>query len=569
MKKFYILSAVLFCLLVKHSSAQTWVADSSFGVNSILTIQPGSSTSSVYPTNLLIQPDGKIICAGRDYDVQFNDQHNDMVRFDKCDGSIDSTFGTNGIVHHNFDFRNGAEDYVLQPDGKIICSGSQNSSNAASTVRAFVARYKTDGTVDSSWNNTGTTIQSLFTGASQGFSVMLTPNNRVIFTATGGNGIGDLRFLTNGSLDTSFNHTGQCAAAINFANSGHGHLLQNGKIINVFPYSTGNAYTAGAVLFDSTGTRDLTFGNSGLFNYTLDVANFVISAIQPDENIIIAMSKISQPISYVLRLTPTGVLDSTFGTNGTAFVGDATNPVGEVNNITVLQNGKILIEGSTGFGATGIIARLNNNGTIDATFGSNGYLTRNDMGYITTAIELTNGDLLIAGISNAAGANEMIVRYTLQSNLPLISFNGTILSTTGIGTYQWFFNGNPAGTNSNTFTPTTNGTYTLQITDALGCNRLSAAFVITTTGINEIAGENGINIYPNPAKGEFTITLNAALLNAQVVIFNVLGENVFEINISNELKTEINLKNISAGMYFVKVSDGEKQYTKKLIVEDN
>ena len=47
---------------------------------------------------------------------------------------------------------------------------------------------------------------------------------------------------------------------------------------------------------------------------------------------------------------------------------------------------------------------------------------------------------------------------------------------------------------------------------------------------------------------------------------NILGENIFTETIYSESQKEINLKNISAGIYFVIVFDGEKQYIRKLIV---
>ncbi len=50
---------------------------------------------------------------------------------------------------------------------------------------------------------------------------------------------------------------------------------------------------------------------------------------------------------------------------------------------------------------------------------------------------------------------------------------------------------------------------------------------------------------------------------------NVLGENVFEEIISTESLKEIQLKNISDGIYFVKVLDGGKHFVKKLIVEQD
>ncbi len=53
----------------------------------------------------------------------------------------------------------------------------------------------------------------------------------------------------------------------------------------------------------------------------------------------------------------------------------------------------------------------------------------------------------------------------------------------------------------------------------------------------------------------------------KIVIGNSMGEIIFEETIINESKKEINLKNIATGIYFVKVSDGEKQHVQKLVVQ--
>ena len=57
--------------------------------------------------------------------------------------------------------------------------------------------------------------------------------------------------------------------------------------------------------------------------------------------------------------------------------------------------------------------------------------------------------------------------------------------------------------------------------------------------------------------------------NGQLEIYNVLGKNIYSEKIrdaSSSFSKQINL-NISKGVYFVKVSDNEKQYTSKLVVE--
>ena len=88
----------------------------------------------------------------------------------------------------------------------------------------------------------------------------------------------------------------------------------------------------------------------------------------------------------------------------------------------------------------------------------------------------------------------------------------------------------------------------------------------TITGINEPLSLSSFGIYPNPNKGTFTITTPNISDNGSIEIYSVLGERIFSEPVSFTSKKEINIKNISQGIYFVKVFDEEKSYCKKLIV---
>ncbi len=88
-----------------------------------------------------------------------------------------------------------------------------------------------------------------------------------------------------------------------------------------------------------------------------------------------------------------------------------------------------------------------------------------------------------------------------------------------------------------------------------------------TTGINETTSQSISAISPNPSEGNFVITFERTIMKGNVVVLNILGEDMFTENIFNESKKEINLKNISNGIYFVKVFDGTRSYCKKLIID--
>ena len=71
---------------------------------------------------------------------------------------------------------------------------------------------------------------------------------------------------------------------------------------------------------------------------------------------------------------------------------------------------------------------------------------------------------------------------------------------------------------------------------------------------------------PNPANGTTTIVLNELYGYAMFKIVDILGNTIYENEVSNSLKHEIDLENISSGIYFVVLFNDKISCTKKLIV---
>lgn len=73
----------------------------------------------------------------------------------------------------------------------------------------------------------------------------------------------------------------------------------------------------------------------------------------------------------------------------------------------------------------------------------------------------------------------------------------------------------------------------------------------------------GLSIYPNPVNtGKIYITSKSSL-DKKVEIFNVLGKKVLESVITSK---EVNVSNLTAGVYFIKIKEGEATATRKLII---
>lgn len=79
--------------------------------------------------------------------------------------------------------------------------------------------------------------------------------------------------------------------------------------------------------------------------------------------------------------------------------------------------------------------------------------------------------------------------------------------------------------------------------------------------------QNSLEIFPNPSNGNFTIVFPAIVSKGSVEIDNILGERIFDEALNPGLTDEISLRNISQGIYFVNVYDGEKHYCRKLFIK--
>lgn len=89
----------------------------------------------------------------------------------------------------------------------------------------------------------------------------------------------------------------------------------------------------------------------------------------------------------------------------------------------------------------------------------------------------------------------------------------------------------------------------------------------SNVAISEIGNDNIFSISPNPSSDNLAILFERPIMKGKIEILNILGKDIYSENIFNESKKEININNISDGLYFVKVFSGGKCYCKKLIIE--
>ncbi len=198
--------------------------DNSFGSNGVVITDFNSV--AVASANA-IQPDGKIIVAGDDAQKLLLARYN-------SDGSLDQTFGAGGkVISKLSELINNATDIVLQPDDKIVVAGTASNSF---DYNIQLIRYLPNGSIDSSFGTNGIIIKKLENN-SQANRVALQSDGRIViagFTIGNTNYAQFLaeRFNSDGSTDSTFGNNGYQVTAADISSTANGLIIQNdGKIV--------------------------------------------------------------------------------------------------------------------------------------------------------------------------------------------------------------------------------------------------------------------------------------------------------------------------------------------------
>jgi len=317
------------------------------------------------PSSVVIQPDGKIVVAGGAFPLFTFLGDFKVVRYNP-NGSLDRSFGSGGIVTTTFPEGSYAFDVALQPDGKIIAAGTVfvdfNPGDISDTDFAL-ARYNSDGSLDTTFGNGGTVMTDFFGFEDDVFSVLIQPDGKIVAVGSANNpatyyDFAAARYLSNGAIDTTFGVSGKVSTDFgdqNFDRARSAALQSDGKIVAAgFAISQNGVVQNFAVArYTSNGILDTTFSGDG--KTQIDFGNCCQSAmkvlLQSDGKIITvggSNGESSEDDFLLARLSPRGSLDATFGVGGkvrTSF-GDLN---GGANGAGLQSDGKIV---AVGFQAT-------------------------------------------------------------------------------------------------------------------------------------------------------------------------------------------------------------------------
>jgi uncharacterized delta-60 repeat protein len=182
------------------------ILDDSFGNGSGYVYISGDN----YGQSLAIQSNGKILLGGYCYNNSSGNRNFCIARFNS-NGSLNTTFGYSGkIIQSIGSYGDYGQSLAIQPDGKILLGGKcYNRSNSDFCI----ARFNSNGTLDTSFGFSGKVIQPIGSSDDEGYSLAIQPDGKILLGGYCYNGSDYdfciARFNSNGTLDTSFGTSGK------------------------------------------------------------------------------------------------------------------------------------------------------------------------------------------------------------------------------------------------------------------------------------------------------------------------------------------------------------------------
>lgn len=321
---------------------------------------------------------------------------------------------------------------VIQADGRIVELVSGTTSSGSTTTPVYgLARVTSAGALDPSFGNGGTVVSTIGSVAPAG--LRLEGDGKILVAANGDHQFVLARYTADGAVDNSFGSGGVALRTLPGPDGRVVDLtLEAGKPVLVGTVQPPGAYHDVALArYDLDGTPDASYGTGGLVltelqGLTNDTATAL--AVQGDGKI---LEVGNNGLDFALaRYTADGSLDTTFG--GGTVTTDFGDTPDQATRVALQDDGKVLVAG-TSAASPGVVvfalARYNPDGSIDVSFGTGGKTTlsfQNGVDTVAGVLPLPGGQILVGGSSAAPNSTHTdLVLARLQPNGMLDASFGT------------------------------------------------------------------------------------------------------------------------------------------------
>jgi len=175
-------------------------------------------------------------------------------------------------------------------------------------------------------------------------------------------------------------------------------------------------------------------------------------------------------------------------------------------------------------------------------------------------------------VTNASGTDTLtispMITVSSGANPSIVTISNDTNFSSHASAYQWYRDGILiAGATDSFYVCSQAGTYSVRITDSLGCNALSnGVYNSCLTGIEAFeAGGMGLGVYPNPATDKLIIHNGQWTMDSQLSIYSTLGEKIFSEPLTQS-QTVVDVSSFTNGVYLVQFRSNNQTINKNFIV---
>lgn len=451
MKK--IILFICFCSCFQIVSAQNF-----YTLRKKAAYEIGIANNGAY--DIILQPDGKQIVSGYIQEgTAFKPSLFRYLTNGKPDPSFGNngvdSFTIRRLVPANYQFLT-LKALALLPDGKILAAGSAGFFNGFSVPSdAVVIRFNSNGSIDSSFGTNGRVITSVgglsSNSADRINDMTLQPDGKIVITGETWDFV-QHRFLTirynsNGTVDNGFGFAGLVTTTPGaFDDEAQAVIIQPDNKILIAGDSyinDGSSYRIGIMRLLSDGTTDNSFGSNGftITNLSAGADGATDAALQSDGKIVISgyMFSVAQNTTdaICMRYLTNGRKDSSFAVNG-RYTLDINSKEDNFKRLQIVAGNSIILSGNgtSSAGSEYLSARLMPEGLPDNTYSSNGWQTNNllsDADVCAAQAITGNGDVLLCGQSTEAASTYLGILRLNNTGISVNSYGKDGISYTGIG----------------------------------------------------------------------------------------------------------------------------------------
>jgi uncharacterized delta-60 repeat protein len=368
-------------------------------------------------------------------------------------GSLDTTFNSpNGVIFKQYTSGKTTQglSVAIDSNGRLVVTG--DTVDTTNTKSMFITRYLANGTVDTSFANGGVVIKQFNAGQDNiVWSLAIDSKGRIVVTGitvdnTDTPSMFITRYLSNGSLDTSFANGGVIIKTYTLGKVTIGYSVTTDSIdrIVVTGYTFGT--TGGSMFITrylSNGTLDTSFANGGVVfeQYTTgyDTLGYSVT-IDSKGRVVVTGGTFDETDTesmFITRYLANGSLDTGFA-GGVVFKRYTTGEYNYGYSIAIDISDRIVVTGTTGdINSSMFITRYLENGILDTGFADGGVIIKKynlDISAGRSVAIDSNDRIVVTGYSGKFGM--FITRYLDNGSLDTSFAGGVVFKqyTTGLGT---------------------------------------------------------------------------------------------------------------------------------------